>query len=46
MNNDINYFQNIKSSNNSNNNNNIDNNFNSFFNNKEIIDSNALTKRN
>ncbi len=44
MNNDINYFQNIKSSNNSNNNNNIDNNFNSFFNNKEIIDSNALTK--
>ena len=44
MNNDNMYFQNLKSSNNSNNNNNIDNNFNSFFNNKEIIDSNALTK--
>ena len=42
MNNDIMYFQNLKSSNN--NNNNIDNNFNSIFNNKEIIDTNALTK--
>ena len=41
MNNDIIYFQNLKSSNN---NNNIDNNFNSIFNNKEIIDTNALTK--